>query len=636
LINQEFLLAITWLDVKKACSVNRPNVVAPVDQKGSNMSGITLSAGVRQNLLALQNTSAEAIITQGRLATGKKVNSALDNPSSFFTSQSLSARASDLGTLLDAIGQATSTLQAANQGITSLTSLVQSAKSIATQAQQGTKGVVTYTNITGSVAIAADRTRLIGPTSVAAGDAGATASVQGTYVINASSLAGASSGDTLQLTNGTTTATFQYLTGTHTATGSNVGFTNAATLTTDISAAFTAATATNASGTITVVSTSAQDYTTNYTATGTGTLTGLGATTSATDGSKLTVNDGSHTSSFRYVAAGASAANGTFTDATSLAAAINNAASQVSTDVTASNVTGGKLQLDAAKTVSITVGGSLGTAYGFANTAISDNYNSTLAGLSGTTLTVQVGTDTATTLTFGTGNGQIASATQLSTQLTAITDITGSINSSNNVNFAPNSSAAVTIGGAATSGLGLTPGTTVPVGTVVTPDATRTSLQSQYNALLSQIDQLAGDSSYNGVNLLTGDNLKVTFNQTGTSSLTIAGVNLNSAGLGLTAISGTGFQDNNLITTTLGNINTALTTLRGQASTFGSNLSTVQTRQDFTRNIIATLQTGSDNLVLADTNQEGANLLALQTRQQLSTTALSLSAQADQAILKIL
>jgi flagellin-like hook-associated protein FlgL len=171
---------------------------------------------------------------------------------------------------------------------------------------------------------------------------------------------------------------------------------------------------------------------------------------------------------------------------------------------------------------------------------------------------------------------------------------------------------------------------------VVTADATRTSLQSQYNALLSQIDQLAGDSSYNGVNLLTGDNLKVTFNQTGTSSLTIAGVNLNSAGLGLTAISGTGFQDNNLITTTLGNINTALTTLRGQASTFGSNLSTVQTRQDFTRNIIATLQTGSDNLVLADTNQEGANLLALQTRQQLSTTALSLSAQADQAILKIL
>src|SRR6516225_7530195 len=219
---------------------------APVDQKGSNMS-ITLSAGVRQNLLALQNTSAEAIITQGRLATGKKVNTVLDNPSSFFTSQSLSARASDLGTLLDAIGQATSTLQAADQGITSLTSLVQSAKSIATQAEQASKGVVNYTNITGSVTIAADRTRVTGPVSVATGDSSATASVQGNYVFNASSFAGAASGETLQLTNGTTSASFQYRTGTHTATGSNVGSTNAATLQSDIAAAFTAATVTIAS-----------------------------------------------------------------------------------------------------------------------------------------------------------------------------------------------------------------------------------------------------------------------------------------------------------------------------------------------------------------------------------------------------
>ncbi len=82
-------------------------------------------------------------------------------------------------------------------------------------------------------------------------------------------------------------------------------------------------------------------------------------------------------------------------------------------------------------------------------------------------------------------------------------------------------------------------------------------------------------------------------------------------------------------------LDTALSTLRTQASKFGSNLSTVQTRQDFTKNLINTLQTGADNLVLADTNEEGANLLALQTRQQLSTTALSLSAQADQAVLRL-
>src|ERR1700722_2273286 len=83
------------------------------------MSDITLSAGVRQNLLALQQTSAQTATVNEALATGKKVNSALDNPSSYFASQSLSNRASDLGTLLDSIGQAVQTLNAANQGITS-------------------------------------------------------------------------------------------------------------------------------------------------------------------------------------------------------------------------------------------------------------------------------------------------------------------------------------------------------------------------------------------------------------------------------------------------------------------------------------------------------------------------------------
>ena len=136
------------------------NASTAIDQKGSTMSDITLSAGVRQNLLALQNTTAQTNVVNEALATGKKVNSALDNPSSFFTSQSLSNRAQDLGSLLNSIGQAVQTLNAADQGITSLTSLVQSAKSIATQAEQATKGTVSYTNITGSVAIAADRSRI--------------------------------------------------------------------------------------------------------------------------------------------------------------------------------------------------------------------------------------------------------------------------------------------------------------------------------------------------------------------------------------------------------------------------------------------------------------------------------------------
>jgi flagellin-like hook-associated protein FlgL len=219
-----------------------------------------------------------------------------------------------------------------------------------------------------------------------------------------------------------------------------------------------------------------------------------------------------------------------------------------------------------------------------------------------------------------------------------LTDITAGYNGSNDILLTPNSSDTVTIGGnpATVTALGLSTGVTTPTATVVTPNATRANLEAQYNALLTQIDQLAADASYNGINLLNGDNLKVTFNESGSSSLTIQGVKFNAAGLGLNAISGNGFQDNHNVESTLDTVQNALTTLRAQAAAFGSNETTVETRQSFTKNLITTLQTGSDNLVLADTNQEGANLLALQTRQQLSITSLSLASQADQAILKVL
>src|SRR3954451_24586210 len=99
------------------------------------MSAITLSAGVRQNLAALQATSALQSVTQNRLATGKKVNSALDNPTSFFTSSGLSNRASDLGKLLDNMGQAVKTIEAADKGVKAITKLVENAQSIVKQAQ---------------------------------------------------------------------------------------------------------------------------------------------------------------------------------------------------------------------------------------------------------------------------------------------------------------------------------------------------------------------------------------------------------------------------------------------------------------------------------------------------------------------
>src|SRR5262245_51814105 len=99
-------------------------------------SNITLSAGVRQNLLALQNTADLLGVTQNRLATGKKVNSALDNPTNFFTSSSLSARAADLSGILDAMANGISTLQAANNGLTSITKTVESMQATINQARQ--------------------------------------------------------------------------------------------------------------------------------------------------------------------------------------------------------------------------------------------------------------------------------------------------------------------------------------------------------------------------------------------------------------------------------------------------------------------------------------------------------------------
>src|ERR1700692_4052318 len=121
------------------------------NQKGSTMSNITLSAGIRQNLLSLQDTAANLTTTQNHLSTGKKVNTAFDNPTSYFTSQSLDNRASDLSSLLDSIGQAQQTLDAANNGLTSLTSLLEQALSTAQQAQQTTPTGPAVT--TGSVAL---------------------------------------------------------------------------------------------------------------------------------------------------------------------------------------------------------------------------------------------------------------------------------------------------------------------------------------------------------------------------------------------------------------------------------------------------------------------------------------------------
>ena len=127
------------------------------------------------------------------------------------------------------------------------------------------------------------------------------------------------------------------------------------------------------------------------------------------------------------------------------------------------------------------------------------------------------------------------------------------------------------------------------------------------------------------------------FNETGKSTLSITGVTFNSAGLGLSnLVSGTDFLDNSSANKALSSLNAAATTLRSEASALGSNLSIVQIRQDFNKNLINVLQTGSSNLTLADTNEEAANSQALSTRQSIAVSALALANQSQQSVLQLL
>jgi flagellin-like hook-associated protein FlgL len=167
---------------------------------------------------------------------------------------------------------------------------------------------------------------------------------------------------------------------------------------------------------------------------------------------------------------------------------------------------------------------------------------------------------------------------------------------------------------------------------------TRAALAVQFADIQTQIDQLAADSGFNGINLLDSDNssdLTVVLNESGTSDVTITAVDFTVAGDLAINNATNNWADTAAITASADDLTAALTTLRSQAQSFGSSLSTVQIRQDFTKAMINTLQTGADSLTLADSNEEGANLLALQTRQQLSTTALSLASQASQAVLRL-
>jgi flagellin-like hook-associated protein FlgL len=481
-------------------------------------SAITLTSAVRANLLALQNTTANQATTQQRLATGKKVNSALDNPTNYFTAAALSSRAGELTNLLDSMTNGVNILKAADNGLTSITTTIQSMQATVTQARQDASWQ------SGSYTI--DSTT-IGTTSVK------TIGFSGGAVGAAVVTVGLNDQETL--------------------TGATSGFTSTTT-------------GTGTSGT-------------------SGTLTIQAADINGGVAVSVSVNSADVVST---VAANINTAVGSSTFAT---------------------VVAGQLKLqDTLGPQKITVGGgATATAVGFTTTT------------SSAVATAVESVDT------------IVSAINQNLSLA------GKVKASNNagqLQITNLSISALTVTGVGASGqVDGSTGTTSVAGNSV-----RGNLVTQFNQLKDQLDKTAQDASFNGINLLNGDALKLFFNELSTSSLTIQSTNvagINSSTLSIGTATNTEFQSNASLDTRLQTLHTALTTVASQSSAFGSNLSIVQNRQDFTNNMVNTLQVGSDGLTLADTNLEGANMMALQTRQQLSITALSLASQANQAVLKL-
>ncbi len=162
-------------------------------------------------------------------------------------------------------------------------------------------------------------------------------------------------------------------------------------------------------------------------------------------------------------------------------------------------------------------------------------------------------------------------------------------------------------------------------------------LADQFDAIRSQVAYMAEDSSYGGTNLLSMDSLSVEFNEDGSNSLSVAGFSATTIGFvaGVTIAAANFSSSATIEAGAISDIDAAIANLRTEAQKLSSSLSTISIRSEFTSEMVNTLNTGGDNLTLADMNEEGANMLMLQTRQNLGTTSLSLASQAAQAVLRL-
>ena len=569
---------------------------------------IALTASMRSNLLSLKNTQKLFDSTQDKLSTGYKVNSAMDNPSSYFTAQSLNARADDLSTLLDSIGQAISTLQTADEGITSLQDFVSQAKSIANSARD-------TANVSAKVTSTVKFDKNALKSQKVVGEAVPNAAANDKMVIRY--------GDSTKLT-GTTNvkedsdlAKLGFGDGADTDAGSivvdgkeykiNVNATaNSMETTFTTPGIFEVKSAVNngTNTTYTLVDADGNQYSHVVTE---ATVTALKDTKFAkvTDG-KITVSEDGKTTFGGTVAK----------DDT------NATAATAKRDVSTINVKKGATMEDFSEVVETMIGTKAFDVSIEDSNLVFKTLDTTSVEVRGKLADV-FGMDDGEEITLAADD----TAESLRLKINDLEGIAAEFDENGKLIVKSAEGDDLVISGTLAEKLGIS-------GAVTNGSNERAAYAKQFDSVLKQMDELVQDTSYKGINLLKGDNLTVVFNESRTSTLELKGVTFDSTGLGFTA------SKNEWISTTdidesLDQITKATSMLRAQASEFGQNLSTVQIREDFTENMINNLTTGADKLTLADANEEAANLLALQTRQSLATNSLSLASQSAQSVLKL-
>lgn len=610
------------------------------------MSNINLTAAVRQNLLSLQGTAQMMAKTQNTLSTGNKVNSALDNPSNFFTASSLNSRASDLGNLMDSMKSGIKTIEAADNGLTSITKTLESMQSTLRQARQDKSFETASYTLTSTTSKTAKIDFTGGAFGSGAGSiklaTDSATAVKGTAVFNAgapaTAVANALNGTKSTLTGGTFSAP---------TTGGETFVVNLGGATQTITLSGTAGDNDSVAKIATQINTQIQAGTTlkdKVVAADVGGKLTLTAADVGSNAISVTGTDANAVFGTTVSAPGTAGGNLSFNVSgvdVSLTKSdfANSAAPTIDEMVKAINVqlgnAGSKFKAVDALDASATKTGILQI-----------QADSTSAGdlkISGDGAKALFGAASNTAIVSGTADANVHLAK-------TVDDLVNEINNSSTLSTkvkASNDSGKLRFQNLSTQDLkmdGISSAGVIDASSngqaTIKGNTVRSDLAKQFNELRDQLDKLADDASFNGINLLRGDKLTITFNETSTSSIAILakdGKSVDSTSLGVpTTVEAKDLDSDDTIDGVLNKVKTALNSVRSQSSAFGSNLSVVENRQNFTTSMMNTLQTGAGNLTLADMNEEAANMVSLQTRQSLATSSLSMANQANQNVLQLL